>query len=137
LLPAGFEWPRPALVRRRAFIDDPGAHCAVVEDDDGGLVAYSVYGASRDEDVDSSMGEVRTFFVDPGTWRGGVGTTLMGRVLAHLAELGYREASVWSFDANERANAFYERGGFTRDGARTTEEVWGHIPIVRYQRVLG
>lgn len=43
---------------------------------------------------------------------------------------------MWSFAANEGANAFYESAGFTRDGAEKTEETWAHVPEVRYRRSL-
>ena len=56
--------------------------------------------------------------------------------VGQLRELGYESASLWSFAANERANAFYEAAGFTRDGSERTEEVWGHIPELRYRRSL-
>ena len=82
------------------------------------------------------MGEVRSFFVAAGRWRRGVGRDLMAAALAALVEQGYEAATVWSFDANERANAFYEAHGFERDGATRTEEVWAHIPEVRYRRPL-
>ena len=106
-------------------------------EEDGELLGVSACGESRDDDVDESVGEVRSFFVAPGRWRGGVGRALMDGVLDSLRERGYAEATVWSFAANERANAFYEGLGFTRDGAEEpTDEVWAHLPGVRYRRSL-
>jgi GNAT superfamily N-acetyltransferase len=49
----------------------------VVEDDDGEVLGVSACGESRDDDVDDSVGEVRSFFVAPGRWRAGVGRKLM------------------------------------------------------------
>ena len=46
-----------------------------------------------------------------------MGRSLMAAALDSLRERGCTEATVWSFAANERANSFYERAGFTRDGA--------------------
>jgi hypothetical protein len=43
---------------------------------------------------------------------------------------------VWSFAANDRANAFYETHGFTRDGTERHEEHWAEILEVRYRRAL-
>ena len=60
----------------------------------------------------------------------------MAAALDDLRERGYSEATVWSFADNERANRFYERAGFTRDGAERTEEAWAHIREVRYRRTL-
>jgi ribosomal protein S18 acetylase RimI-like enzyme len=60
----------------------------------------------------------------------------MAAALDDLRERGYTEAIVWSFAANDRANAFYEAQGFTRDGAERTEERFADIPSVRYRRSL-
>jgi RimJ/RimL family protein N-acetyltransferase len=44
---------------------------------------------------------------------------------------------VWSFAANDRANAFYEALGFERDGAEdSTGEEWADLPGIRYRRTL-
>jgi GNAT superfamily N-acetyltransferase len=109
----------------------------VVEDDDCELVGVSACGESRDDDVDDSVGEVRSFFVAPGRWRGGVGRKLMEGALDSLRERGYAITTVWSFRDNERANAFYERLGFERDGAEEpTDETWAFLPGIRYRRRL-
>ena len=99
-------------------------------------MAQSASGASRDDDAPPSVGEVRSFFVLPGRWRRGVGRTLLTTVLDSLRERGFAEATVWSFAANSRANAFYERFGFAPDGAEKTEAVWADLLQRRYRRAL-
>jgi GNAT superfamily N-acetyltransferase len=108
----------------------------VAEQDEGGLLGLTACGASRDPDAGTATGEIRTFFVAAGRWRQGVGRALMAAALADLAARGHRDATVWSFAANDRANSFYEAQGFTRDGAERTEEVWAHLPELRYRRPL-
>jgi GNAT superfamily N-acetyltransferase len=93
-------------------------------------------GASRDPDARRHVGEIHTLFVAAGRWRGGVGHALMAAALDELRERGCTEATVWSFAANDRANAFYESEGFTRDGGERTEATWAHIPELRYRRAL-
>jgi GNAT superfamily N-acetyltransferase len=108
-----------------------------VVEDDGELVGVSACGESRDEDVDDSVGEIRSFFVAPGRWGGGVGRVLMEGALDSLRRRGYAIATVWSFTDNERANAFYEALGFELDGAEEpTDEPWAFLPGVRYRRAL-
>jgi L-amino acid N-acyltransferase YncA len=107
----------------------------VVEEDDR-LVGYMTVGWSRDDDAPPKVGEVRTCFVHPDRWHGGVGTALMDEGLRRLGDAGYEQATVWSFDANDRANAFYERHGFRRDGAGRRTDVWGRVLEVRYRRPL-
>jgi len=135
LLPAGHEFPEPDAERWYALLEDPAVSMLMVEDG-GQLLGISACGESRDADADPSVGEVRSFFVAAGRWRQGVGRTLMTAVLDSLRERGCTEATVWSFAANDRANAFYERAGFRRDGAEKTEEAWAGLLEVRYRRSL-
>ena len=135
LLPPGHEFPEPDAERWYALMDDPAVSMLLAEED-GELVGLSACGESRDDDADPSVGEVRSFFVAAGRWRQGVGRALMAAALESLRERGCSEATVWSLAANDRANAFYERAGFTRDGAERTEDAWAHLPEVRYRRSL-
>jgi ribosomal protein S18 acetylase RimI-like enzyme len=114
-----------------------GAETSVlVAERDGELAGFVRCGPSRDPDPEPGAGEVQSFFVGAGRWRGGIGRELMRAALADLVERGYGAATVWSFADNERANAFYEAHGFVRDGLTRTEETWAHIPEVRYRRAL-
>jgi ribosomal protein S18 acetylase RimI-like enzyme len=108
----------------------------LVADDDGRLLGYVGCGANRDPDPPPHVGEVRSMFVASTAWRGGVGRALMDAALDDLRERGYTEAVVWSFADNDRANGFYERMGFTRDGEERSNEAWAHIPEARYRRAL-
>jgi ribosomal protein S18 acetylase RimI-like enzyme len=102
----------------------------------GELAGFTGCGTSRDPDPDPGAGEVRSLFVGPAGWRRGTGSALLLAAVADLTGRGYRAATLWSFAANDRANAFYESHGFERDGATRTEEVWAHIEEVRYRRTL-
>jgi ribosomal protein S18 acetylase RimI-like enzyme len=135
LLPPGHAFPEPDADRWFALIEDPALSMLLAEDD-GELLGFSTSGESRDDDAAPSVGEIRSFFVAGGSGGQGIGRDLMAAALDSLRERGCTEATVWSFAANERANAFYERAGFTRDGAERTEEAWAHLPEVRYRRSL-
>ena len=135
LLPAGHEFPQPDAERWYALIEEPEVTMLLAEED-GELLGFSTSGESRDEDADSSVGEIRSFFVAAGHWGRGIGRELMAAALDSLRERGCTEATMWSFAANERANAFYERAGFERDGAEKTEEAWAHLLEVRYRLSL-
>ena len=133
LLPEGHALPELDPERFAQIIAEPTVRLLVAEGDDG-LLGYTLFGASRDQDLPADVGEVRTFFVRPSSWRSGVGSALMGAALSTLPELGYTGASVWSFADNDRANAFYEDHGFERDGAERREEAWAGILEVRLRR---
>jgi GNAT superfamily N-acetyltransferase len=119
----------------RSLLTDDAVELLVAERG-GELLGHTTFGTSRDADAPASAGELRSMFVHPTAWGRGVGEPLIVAALAGLAERGFAEATLWSFAANGRANAFYERHGFRRDGSERTEEIWGHVPEVRYRRPL-
>jgi len=135
LLPPGHEFPEIDAARWYALLEGPSVSMLLAEED-GELLGLSTCGESRDDDTGPGVGEVRSFFVAAGHWRRGVGRALMTASLDSLRERGCTEATVWSFDSNERANAFYEGHGFTRDGAEKAEEAWAGLLEVRYRRSL-
>jgi GNAT superfamily N-acetyltransferase len=135
LLPEGYSLPEPPPGRWRGLLADPGVTMLVAEDG-GDMLGFATCGVSRDPDAGPDTGEVRTFFVAAGHWRRGIGRALMAAALADLRERGYAEATVWSFEANVRANAFYEAQGFVPDGTERAEEIWGNVPEIRYRRAL-
>jgi len=108
----------------------------LLAEEESELLGFASCGESRDPDAGDNIGEVRNLFVVAGGWRRGVGGALMAAALEDMRERGYSEATVWSFAANVRANAFYESVGFTRDGAQKTEDAWAHLLEVRYRRSL-
>jgi GNAT superfamily N-acetyltransferase len=119
----------------RSLLSDPAVTLLMAEEN-GEALGYCNCGESRDPDASADVGEVRTLFVAPAAWRHGAGSALMAAALDDLRERGYSEATVWSFAANERANAFYESAGFTRDGAGKSEDAWAGLLQVRYRRSL-
>ena len=135
LLPEGHAIPEFDPPIFHEVIRNPDVRMLVAEDA-GQAVGYTTFGKSRDTDAAAHVGEIRTFFVRPAVWRSGVGSDLMRAALSELHELGYTEATVWSFDANARANSFYEHHGFKRDGAEKREEVWADLLEVRYRLAL-
>jgi GNAT superfamily N-acetyltransferase len=94
------------------------------------------HGSSRDPDALTGEGEVRTMFVHPSAWGTGVAEALIARAYEQLEADGYTQVTLWTFVANERANAFYERHGMKRDGARRRQAVWADLDQVRLRRAL-
>jgi GNAT superfamily N-acetyltransferase len=122
-------------LRLLAVLDDDRVQ-TLVADRDGELIGQTTFGTSRDSDAPATAGEVRSLFVRPVAWGGGVGSALLLRALKGLATMGFAEATLWSFATNQRANALYERHGFSRDGSEKREEVWAGLLEVRYRRAL-
>ena len=135
LLASDHAFPDPDPERWYTLIEDPAVLMLVAEDG-GEIVGFTTSGESRDADASPNAGEIRSFFVGPAHWRRGIGRHLLAVALDSLRDRGFTEVTLWSFAANERANAFYEAHGFGRDAAEKTEEAWAHIPEVRYRRSL-
>ena len=114
-----------------------GMSIVLVAERGGALVGFAGCGASRDGDV-AGAGELYAMYIDPGTYRTGVGSALMARVLDELAAAGYDEAILWVLDRNDRARPFYERWGWRPDGASKDEPNGDAPPLtdLRYRRPL-
>lgn len=110
----------------------------LVAERDGALLAFANLGPTRDDDRDPDRtGQIRSFYVRPDAWRGGIGQRLMSEVLRSLAAAGFRTASLWVLEGNHRAARFYSACGFTPDGAVKDDHLAGvDIRIVRYCRDL-
>ncbi len=138
ILPSGFRVPsaeefRPRLAESLATA---GVRKLLALGDEDRLSGWISFGLNRDPDAPPGTGEVRGLNVHPDDWRSGVGRALVERSFELLAEEGYVEVTLWSFDENDRANAFYESLGFKRDGAGQRREFSAGALEVRYRRPL-
>ena len=61
----------------------------------------------------------------------------MSHALEQLREIGGERAVLWVLEENARARRFYDRGGWSPDGATRVEPIGGEpVPQVRYSRPL-
>lgn len=82
-------------------------------------------------------GELSALNVEPNAWAQGVGKALIAKVREEMAAGGVREARLWMLVGNQRAQRFYERDGWTTDGTRRIETVWGvEVDEIEYRRPL-
>lgn len=81
-------------------------------------------------------GELYALYVTPAWWSAGAGRALMGSVLTALRDTRYSRAVLWVLAENDRARRFYERAGFTPDGATNVLTGLGGVLEVRYARDL-
>jgi ribosomal protein S18 acetylase RimI-like enzyme len=106
----------------------------IVLEVDGEVVGFVSVGASRDDDAD---GELYAIYVYPHHWDTGAGRALMDAGEAELRRLGHRDVVLWVLADNPRARRFYERAGWTTDGATRGIEIFGaEVPEVRYRKRL-
>lgn len=111
---------------------------AILVEVDGEIVGFAAYGASRDPDAASSVGEVIAINLAPSVWRRGLGRELLRLTLQRLEVNGFREATLWVLHGNANAMAFYEALGWQRDGIEKRDDklTGSMLHEVRYRMVL-
>ena len=86
---------------------------------------------------DAASGELCALYVNPDDWGQRIGATLVAAARSHLLSLGVQDALLWVLTGNLRAERFYQRDGWTSDGIRRTDTVWGiTVEELRYKRRL-
>jgi GNAT superfamily N-acetyltransferase len=118
------EWPRSGTL--------------VATEANGNVVGFANIGPARDGDGDPLViGELAAIYLLPEAWGSGVGRRLMLAAVNVLRDAGYAEAILWVLEGNERAQRFYEIGGWQLDGV-TKDVVIADVPLpeVRYRLVL-
>lgn len=119
LLPAGaLDSSTPGRELRSGPGSSPGVTEVLVAEDAGGIVAWASGGPGRDDDapVDRELEGIYSLARVHGS---GVGQLLLDVVIADSP------AYLWVLDGNARAEAFYRRNGFRRDGAEREHAVAG------------
>lgn len=100
------------------------------------ILGFITVAQARDSDVQSS-GEVCALYVDPEWWGQRIGSALIERGRSYLRELGFSDAILWVLVGNARAERFYSRDGWRRDGPRRTAVMWGvAVDASRYRQPL-
>jgi ribosomal protein S18 acetylase RimI-like enzyme len=90
---------------------------------------------SPDDDLDQRTCELAALYVDPASWRQGIGRTLMDAARGLGRAQGSDEMSLWVLAENSAARRFYEAAGFAVDGAINTHERSGE-PTLRMRAPL-
>ncbi|HVS86328.1 MAG TPA: GNAT family N-acetyltransferase [Gaiellaceae bacterium] len=93
-----------------------------VAEEEGRVVAFASVGANEHE---PELGELYAIYALPEAWGTGAGPALMAAALDALREAGFAEAILWVLSDNPRARRFYEREGWTADGAEREDELLG------------
>lgn len=117
----------PRVERWASIIVDDGTDVSVAEVD-GRIVGWATAGDGRDDDRPTSR-ELEGIYVLAEHHGTGAGQLLLD------AAIGVGDAYLWMMDDNPRAEAFYRRNGFVRDGLERDQVMAGHpIHIVRMVR---
>ncbi len=118
----------------REGFEAPGGRVAWVAEAGGRVVGFCVTGPSEDADADRGTAEVYAIYLLPEVVGTGVGRRLFEHAVDDLRRRGFRTATLWVLEANERARRFYERAGWRTDGAVNQERIdRANLPTVRYR----
>ncbi len=127
----------------RATVAPTPRHRLLVAGPRGEVHGMVDVGPSRDDDAPSgadglaAVGEVRSFYLDPSVQGAGLGVVVLAAAEATLRAQGVDVATLWVVEGNDRARRFYERYGWTPDGAVTQTPVDADVlHEVRYRRSL-
>ncbi|MEU6142054.1 GNAT family N-acetyltransferase [Streptomyces sp. NPDC047081] len=120
----GLDWP--TLWREAIERPDGNVLCAVR---DSRLIAIASFRTPPDTSAETV--KLFQFHVDPGHWRGGVGTALHTACVEQWRADGRRTAVLDVHVGNERAQAFYARQGWVPDPENPPAEDDHHL-YLRY-----
>ncbi|WP_329268937.1 GNAT family N-acetyltransferase [Streptomyces sp. NBC_01451] len=124
--------------RRRTFFVRAGSEVVnLVAEQAGEVVGWACHGPYRDGEIRTDDAELYAIYVDAGRFGAGVGQSLLREAVRRCADAQHRRMLLWVLRDNDRARHFYERAGFTADGAEEPFDVDGvAVPEVRYVREL-
>jgi L-amino acid N-acyltransferase YncA len=100
-------------------------------------IGFAAWGPARDRDARPGTAELYAIYLELVAAGTGVAGALMTAVCSEMACEGYARALLWVLAANPRARRFYERTGWTVDGARKVVTLRGtELEVVRYATVV-
>lgn len=119
--------PRPARWRLRLEVDEPGSRVATALDETGTIVGLAAAGVTRDQDAPTPW-ELYSINVVADLQGSGLADDLI-RTTA-----GDRDVTLWVLVQNTRAQRFYDRHGFSVEGATKLHDGTGASEIRMVRR---
>ena len=93
------------------------------------------FGPSRDADS-AGMAEIRSIYVLPGAWRGGVGRELFENAVEKLRKTGFTRMILWVLTDNSQARGFYEHMGMRPGRTRKITIAGAVLSETRYEMAI-
>lgn len=113
----------------RRVLDPSSGEQVVVVERDGQVVGFVEVGPAEDADAGPATGQLRTIYLHPDLWGTGAGRRIHDAALDRLAGQGFTRAVLWMLSTNARAEGFYIRQGWARDGRIRVQQFGGAVVI--------
>ncbi|MGH2635057.1 MAG: GNAT family N-acetyltransferase [Actinomycetota bacterium] len=122
------------VASHRQALREPGDRRTWLARDGDRVVGFAVTGPSQDADADPKTGELYAIYLEPDRVGTGLGRELFAHAVDDLRDRGFRTATLWVLQTNDRARRFYEVAGWKTDGQESSERVDCEMrPTVRYR----
>ena len=118
---------------RRSLTPSTERTVRVAIDANGSIVGVVAWG--RDPD-DPASGHIYSLYVHPQAQGQRIGARLLAEAVTSFAAEGLRRATLWVFEANASARAFYARSGWIPTTGRRVEPEFGE-PEIQLMRAIG
>jgi ribosomal protein S18 acetylase RimI-like enzyme len=119
----------------RGLASPEGDSFTLIAEDQGRTRGYVFVAAPGRESEGPDEAELVAIYVDPRRWRCGIGRALLEKAVAAAGAAGYAEMTLWSFEQNAQALAFYDALGWGLTPQRRPHRSTG-APTVRLRRSL-
>jgi ribosomal protein S18 acetylase RimI-like enzyme len=120
--------------RTRESLARPRAGWRTWVADEPPVVGFCTTGPAEDPQAEKGAAELYAIYLAPEFYGKGIGRDLFAHAVEDLRRAGFRSATLWVLETNERARRFYAKAGWELDGAVTTERIdCQNLPTVRYR----
>lgn len=110
----------------------------LVLEENNNLIGFISFCPSRDHDVNPvTVAEISAIYLNPESWRKGLGKLLCNTAIDELRKSGYTEVNLWVLDDNQQAKQFYEKMGFMKSSDIKIDKREGYIlREIRYRKIF-
>jgi ribosomal protein S18 acetylase RimI-like enzyme len=138
--PSGWTPPPPEIEAEgiRDRLEQPDAWCVIAHDGDR-VAGHAGFVAARertgDPELIPGLAHLWALFLREPYWGSGLARRLLQMAVAEASARGYEAMRLYTPAGQSRARAFYEREGWTTDGAARYEPMIA-LDLVEYRRRL-
>jgi ribosomal protein S18 acetylase RimI-like enzyme len=122
----------------RILVDPPPRTAILLATSNTAVLGFVAVGPDQDSTAGSEAGQLYAIYLRSRQRGRGIGTQLHNAAMDRLSTLGFRHATLWVLEGNERAIRFYHRNRWIADGVRRIDQgpQGVDLPELRLRRTL-